>query len=135
VRQAISWYRADRTATWYAVDGERRDVRSLEPDWGAIHEMELLLRRAERQWPAFFAELGVRPHEVVYEELVSDYERVVRETFAYLELPAAEALTVAPPRLRRQRDEVTEVWLRAYLSERRRRWPPDDASHGPGLDG
>jgi LPS sulfotransferase NodH len=133
VRQAISWYRAARTATWYAVDGERGDRHEVEPDWAAIHEMEILLRQAERQWPAFFAELGVQPHEVVYEDLVSDYERVVRETFAYLELPEAEALTVAPPRLRRQRDDVTEVWLRAYLSERRRRWPPDDALYGAGL--
>lgn len=135
VRQAISWYRAARTATWYHVGDEPRRDREIEPDWPAIHEMELLLRAADRQWPAFFSELGVRPHEVVYEDLVSDYEQVVRDTFAFLELPGASMLAVAAPRLRRQRDEVTEVWLRAYLEERRRLWPPADALHGAGLIG
>jgi trehalose 2-sulfotransferase len=135
VRQALSWYRADRTATWYHVRDEPRRHYEIEPDWSAIHEMELLLRAADRQWRAFFSELGVHPHEVIYEDLVTDYQNVVRGTFAFLELPGASTLAVTAPRLRQQRDELTEIWLRAYLEERRRLWPPADELYGAGLAG
>jgi LPS sulfotransferase NodH len=130
VRQAISLFRASRTAEWYHVDGEAsRQPRPLEPDWGQIHTLELMLRNHEQAWRDWFADQAIDPLEIVYEDLVSDYEQCVRATLEYLDLAA----DVPPPRLRRQRDDTTEAWVHEYLRVRRASWPPNDEAYGLGL--
>jgi LPS sulfotransferase NodH len=61
-----------------------------------------------------FATVGLKPFEVVYEDFVESYESTVLTVLRYLELPVAAGQQVAPPRLQKQADLVTEEWVRRY---------------------
>jgi LPS sulfotransferase NodH len=126
VRQAISWYRAARTTAWYDVIGE--DLRRTDPapDWGRIRLLERTLREQEQRWEAFFDDLGADVLRLVYEDVVDAYEQAVRAVVAHVGVPWPPGLVLSAPRLRRQRDGLTEEWLQQYLVERRR-WLLDEA--------
>jgi trehalose 2-sulfotransferase len=121
VRQAVSWYRAARTTSWYDVVGEHRRCPDPEPDWARIGLLEQVLREHEQRWHVFFDALGADVLHLVYEDLVEDYEPSVRAVLAHAGIPWPAGLVLPPPRLRRQRDAVTEEWVQQYLVERRRR--------------
>ena len=127
VRQAVSWYRAGRTTAWYHVVGEDLRRPDPEPDWARIRLLEQSLRDQERRWTVFFDDLGADVLHLVYEDLVEDYEPTVRAVVAHVGVPWPSGLVLPPPRLRRQRDGLTEEWVQQYLVERRR-WLLDEAS-------
>jgi LPS sulfotransferase NodH len=58
--------------------------------------------------------MGVEPFEIAYEDLAANYESTVLSVLRYLDLPVAASLKVAPPRLQKQADDVTEEWVRRY---------------------
>ena len=135
VRHAISWFRAFHTANWFKVKNEDALLRpDPRPDWREIHAMEKSLLEGEQHWRSFFAGAEEAPHEVVYEDLVRDYEPTVQALLGFVAVPNADKLAIAAPRLVRQRDELTEEWVRAYLRVRRVQWPPEDQLYGRLLD-
>lgn len=131
VRQAISWWRASQTSSWYHVVGETPapDVGAV-PNWAEIGALEGLLRDGDRRWRAFFCDSGVQPLELTYEDLVADYEGVVSSVLAFLGQWDPDAGPIGAPRLLRQRDDRTETWAREYVEMRRVLWPPEDADYG-----
>ena len=72
------------------------------------------LTEFESNWRRYFKRIGVEPFEVAYEDLVENHESTVHAILRYLDLPISEARSVAPPRLRKQADEVTEEWVQRY---------------------
>jgi LPS sulfotransferase NodH len=118
VRQAISWWRALRSSSWYQVAGEPRTAETTAtPDWRDVFALEQQLRDGERRWRAFLDELDAPVLHVFYEDLVDDYGGVVSSVLEFLGVTVDEPL--APPRLLRQRDELTEDWTLAYVEARR----------------
>jgi LPS sulfotransferase NodH len=135
VRQAISWFRAFHTAKWFKVRGDEAGrCPDPLPDWCEIHAMEKTLLDAELAWQSFFAGAREAPLEVLYEDLVYDYESTIRTVLRCLAVPDADQLAIGAPRLVKQGDELTEEWVRAYLEVRRARWPPPDQLYGQLVD-
>lgn len=118
VRQAISWWRALRSSTWYRVAGEPLAAEpNPTPDWRDVFALEQQLREGERCWQAFFDGLNAPVLHVFYEDLVEDYDGVVSSVLDFLGVTVDEPL--APPRLQRQRDALTDEWTLAYVEARR----------------
>jgi LPS sulfotransferase NodH len=119
-RQAISWHRAITGNQWYAT-GEagaapaRFDPARFDPgrfDPGRIEALRRRLERLERRWTDYFAEIGVEPAIIRYEELAADYPATIRRCLADLGL-WSPGVVVAAPRLTRQADRTTERWVGA----------------------
>ena len=56
---------------------------------------------------------------MAYEDFAESYESTVHAILRYLDLPDSEGCKVAPPRLRKQADLVTEEWVRRYRELKR----------------
>lgn len=137
-RQAISYYRALLSGVWWALDDDEGGARAkggrrpggsprVRPDYLQIKWLEDLVVRYEEQWDEFFSSSGITPHEVVYEDLVENTERVVLGVLEYLGIELPDGFTVPASRVRRLADRSTERQLRAYLSLRDQLPPiPDD---------
>ncbi len=118
LRQAISWCRALDSNAWWHVDGADDDAPDTwDPDFDKIDVLQGLLHDHEQAWRRFFAEAGVAPVEVVYEDLVADYDTTVRRVLDALGI-ALPATAIAPASLRRQADALSETWLRKHLQRR-----------------
>jgi LPS sulfotransferase NodH len=122
-RQAISYYRAAGTNTWFVVDGDEPEDEYPVPDAAdvdlkSIRWFEDYVKDHHDQWRAYFAESGIEPLEVVYEDFSDDYEATVRRVMSWLgeELPADE--TVQAPGIVKQADRWTEEVLERYLPVR-----------------
>jgi trehalose 2-sulfotransferase len=119
-RQAVSWARAAHDGVWVVSDDEpAAPVAAAAYDFELISNLEALIIEGENGWRSLFTELGVVPHEVVYEDFVTEagYERTLRGIAAHLGLDDAE-LQIPPPRTLRQSDRVNESWLARYRDER-----------------
>jgi LPS sulfotransferase NodH len=108
--QAVSWARAEQTGYWQ--DG---DVPSAQPRFesGQVAGLVRTIREHNAAWSSWFAQQGVEPHSVTYEELIEDPARAVQGILDHLgiELPADWR---PAPRQRRQADEVNADWVRRY---------------------
>jgi LPS sulfotransferase NodH len=113
VRQAVSLWRAIQTSQWRAGD---RDACVGEPVFhaGAIAHLKQRLEEHERGWAAWFAERGLSPLEVTYEELSADPAATVRRVLDHLGLP--EVPIPAPP-LDRQSDDLSRQWAERFREE------------------
>lgn len=112
--QAVSWVRALQTWTWVAHRrGYGPSIYSSRQIRGRLAEIE----RQEAGWDAFFADRGVEPLQLTYEELVADVPGVVRRILGYLGVPGALSARVAAPDLTRQADEVNARWIERYRAE------------------
>jgi trehalose 2-sulfotransferase len=112
VEQAVSLWRAVQTRTWRA--GEDSSDHSPVYDFEGI---DLLLRRLEseeRAWSEWFADVGVQPIHVTYEQLDTSPSETVTLVLGELGLPAHG---VDVPRLSRQRDELSSIWIDRYRQE------------------
>ena len=113
--QAISLWRAIQTSQWRAEDpGEEH-----EPVFhaGAIAHLKERLDRHERNWREWFAERGVEPLELGYEELCTDPSAAVRRVLQLAGLPCGPEVAIPEPPLRRQADDRSREWATRYLME------------------
>ncbi len=116
VRQAVSWARAGQTGVYACHKGES-PVPKQEPrfDFAFIDQLYHLILKGEAGWQHFFAECGVQPFRVQYEELVQAYESTALRILAYLGISCREALVFGERQLQRQADELNEAWVEQYL--------------------
>lgn len=117
-RQAVSYWIAEHTRQWSVHGGEEPPSACL-PDYDAV-AIDAVRRRIDHQeacWARFFAENGIAPVTVVYEELAADYAGTIARVARALDVDLRPA-DVPPPRLRRQSDDASERLLRRYLAER-----------------
>lgn len=114
--QAISLYRASATLQWTSQDN------AIAPAAYSADDIQACLGQigtADARWRAWFARCGLRPLELVYEDLenargdqaaVDQIAQLVRVPGARIDFDLVD--------LERQRDETTEVWRRRFLAER-----------------
>jgi len=123
VRLAVSWWRAIQSGEWHVRTGESREPVDLSNAYSfdAIHHLydECSMREAGIQ--EFFAEGGITPATVVYEDFIQDYEGTVRALLDDLELDSRTA-TIAPPALTPLADDVSEAWVRRFREECQSGW-------------
>ena len=112
--QAISLWRAVQTAQWRAEDREHH--RDPVFHAGAIAALKQRLEAHERGWSEWFAERGVEPLEVAYEELADDPHATVCRVLTFLGLETDGVEIPAPP-TSRQADARSQEWLERFQEE------------------
>jgi LPS sulfotransferase NodH len=123
IRQAVSFYRAIETNIWWKVRAEApASWDALPPappfNYEQIDHWVTRLADFESSWRRHFELAGVTPFEVAYEDLLGAYESTVLSILRYLELPITNGLPVAPPRLEKQADEISQEWVDRYREMR-----------------
>jgi trehalose 2-sulfotransferase len=113
-RQAVSLWKALQTQQWRKDSDEDVGGRGLRFSFAAVDHLKLRIDEHNAAWLAFFQSCGVEPMEVVYEELVEDYEGTVLWLLEGIGVPIPENFSVVAPKMRRQADDLSEEWVRLY---------------------
>jgi trehalose 2-sulfotransferase len=124
VRQAISLVRARQSSQWTSMSTQ--EGRSSAADYN-FHIVDIALRgivQEECAWEEYFTQAGITPFTVVYEDLVRNYEATVRRLLDHLEIELPASYVFPTPRLDKQSDAVSEVWVEHYHRDASssRRW-------------
>ena len=120
VRQAVSWARAAQDGVWLVMDDA--EAAAARPAATYQHELianlQRLIEEGEQQWLDLYAELGVVPHVICYEDLVDEdtFEATVRGALRHLGVDA-DVSEIPKKRVRKQADEVNEEWARRYVEQ------------------
>ena len=120
VRQAISYYRAVQTNVWWKIDGlaghPKVPANPPQPvyDPTAIELHERMLEEKDRNWQRYFKECGQEPLTLYYEDLAGHYEQNVIRALEYLGLHYTKDINIAPARLKKQANAVSEEWVERY---------------------
>jgi trehalose 2-sulfotransferase len=106
--QAISLWRALQTAQWRAED---RDAE-VEPVFhaGAIIHLKHRLEVHAGAWRGWFAERGIEPLEIVYEDFAADPAPTICAVLDHVGVPS-EGVSVPDPPMRRQADARSQEWV------------------------
>jgi trehalose 2-sulfotransferase len=118
IRQAISYYRASQTGTWWNIPGVNSDQpqpHTPEFDFAQIQYLEDLLLSHEAKWQKYFEENDIEPLVLVYEEFADDHVSAVKEVLSHIGVAPPRRLQIRP-RLLRQADDLTEEWVERYTS-------------------
>lgn len=123
IRLAVSWWRAIQTGEWHLPTDEARKPADLSDAYSfdAINHLynECSMREAGIQ--EFFAEGGITPLNIFYEDFVQNYAQTIRKILDYLDLDSRSA-AIAPPPLTKLADVVSEVWVQRFREERQKDW-------------
>ena len=116
--QAVSWHRAEQTNVWQETDREEAKQPEREPrfDFDAIRDLVQTIDGHNSAWRAWFAAVGIQPHEARYEDLDADPVGVTRELLDFLGLKLPPGRQIRP-RNRRLADELNARWLDRYGAE------------------
>lgn len=113
VAQAVSWARAEQTHFWHP--GEEVAPGGHEPrfDRDLIARLVDTIDAHEAAWQAWFADQGVTPYRIAYEDLAADPVGVTQAVldFLGLVLPADRAITVHD---RQQADDLNADWIAEF---------------------
>jgi LPS sulfotransferase NodH len=112
LRQAISLWRALQTWTWRHEPG----AEPAEPAFhrGAIVHLARSLDADDEAWERFFAEAGVVPIRVQYEDLVTRPQAAIAGVLDTLDLPVPAGVGERTG-LARQADDLSEEWAARCL--------------------
>ena len=80
-----------------------------------IREFILQTASHETAWLEFFSKHEIQPYIVVYEDLVTAYETIVKEIIDCLGIPHSEDIVFGERHLKKQADMLTEEWVQRYL--------------------
>ncbi len=115
LRQAVSQIVAQQTGLWRSIPELGADLGEQEAtyDRERIGYLMGLADFVNTHWTRFFAAVGAIPYKITYEDLSRDYFGTVAGLFQHLGRSGA----VAPARLRRQSDGITESFVLRFLRE------------------
>ena len=121
VSQAISMEISKQTGV-YLILKDRKEKKGATPGSGQplsfkplnIYRYKQGVAGRNRSWQSFFQQNHLPFFEVVYEDLVKDFERIIRQTveFCGVDLPQAD-MEIARA-TKKQGNQVNERWLRYY---------------------
>lgn len=119
LRQAISYVRLVQTGV-FVVTNDWQPESAGEPvyDFEMINAVIARIEDGERGWAEFYNELGLKPYEIVYEDLLTTegMNRTLRGVVRHLGI---EPNFDTPPAQRSivQADALTEEWVARYLAD------------------
>lgn len=119
-RQAVSYWLAERTRQWSVHHGEEPPPAPLpDYDFAGIDEIRRKIEHGDACWARYFADSGIHPLRVTYEELADAYADVVARVAGELGVALGPG-DVAAPRLRRQANGYSKQILDRYRDDRSR---------------
>ena len=74
------------------------------------------IRRDERFWELYFAHHSISPLRIVYEDFVDSVEPTVVRVMDHVGIERPAGFQLKPPTIERQADELSEQWVRRFLS-------------------
>jgi len=123
IRLAVSWWKAIQSGEWHVPENESCKPVDLSDKYSfdAINHLynECSMREAGIQ--EFFAEGGITPLNIFYEDFIQNYEGTVRTILDHLELDSKSA-TIAAPALTKLADAASEEWAQRFREERQNGW-------------
>ena len=114
IRQAVSLWKALQTQQWRKDSDEDIEGQGLRFSFAAVDHLKLRIDEHNAAWQEFFDVCGVEHMEVLYEDLVEDYEGTVLWLLDGIGVSIPEDFAVVRPKMRRQADELSEEWVRLY---------------------
>jgi LPS sulfotransferase NodH len=108
--QAVSWARAEQTTYWHGGD-----VTTSEPHFGLaqIGDLTETIDEHNTAWRDWFSASGVEPHQVIYEEMITDKVGVAGGVLSFLGLDPSAGRPIASGH-QRQADELNADWIARY---------------------
>jgi len=120
VARAIAHYRTLHSIGHQPASTESQPLAQSAPDFdlAQIHQLYCVGLFLEESWQWFFRQQSITPHCVIYEDLVAEYERMVRRVLEFLDIEYAGKNVVAPILLP-EADALSAEWELRYhkLSE------------------
>ena len=119
VAQAVSMAKAYQTSTWTSL--QTRAVSSP-----TTYNRELIercvedLAHQEQEWDQWFADHGVRPFKLAYEDLAADRAGTIQAIVALLGAEGDERKAIEIPPLERQSDGTNAEWIARFEAESKR---------------
>ena len=124
LRLAASWWRAITSGTWHRRAGDQPVVEDMmdKYDAAAINKLmqEAVAREAGLQ--ELFAEAGVVPLTVAYEDCVQNPTGCLNQVLAYLDLPKQDAVP-SNINLKQSTDDLSEEWVQRFRNDLQKDWP------------
>ena len=113
VRQAVSFARAIQTDQW----ASEHPAGGADPVFDAAQIGELIawIRSEETLWEEFFRREG-SPVRLLYEDLVESIDETLAQVLRFLDVDVPAGFQPPHPTLEKQADDLTERWVRSYLS-------------------
>ena len=111
LRQAISFVRAAQSESW---NSNMQVVR--EPIYDAAAIISALNRIAEEnaEWDNYFAEEGIVPLHITYEQLTQNMDSTVRKVMAFIDSPVD---VVPAPQTKKQSESTSRQWAERFVTE------------------
>jgi len=121
--QAISWFRAIYTDTWWDTREPSRPSPVLPEKLNKTHivtitRLETTLKEHNVLWRQALDDSEHPVINVNYADLCDHYPATARRLMRELGLSSDDA-PLSPQRLRRQADNVSQAWLKCYLRSRK----------------
>jgi trehalose 2-sulfotransferase len=118
-RHAVSYARASETKVWWDIasgteNGRMLLTRTPRLDESKLDRMLRIIKDHNRAWRKYFAACGVTPLRVYYEDLAKDPTTEVRRILDFLNIPFSPDLHIPTSRLRKQSDDLSELWVKRY---------------------
>jgi trehalose 2-sulfotransferase len=110
VAQAVSWSRAAQTGYYHHWDSPAAKP-GFDPE-----QIDALVHEASanvQSWRGWFAEVGVEPLAIRFEDLVADKETTVRRVLSFLDLDLPDGVEIAERTVVASDDE-SRVWAEKY---------------------
>jgi LPS sulfotransferase NodH len=113
IRQAVSWYKAMQSSVWL-MDKAGTPQKPLTFNFELINNLYYRLIASEAAWDKYFAECGVTPFHVVYEDFTDHYRETVVAILKYLKIPVPDDIGIGKRRMVKMSDAQSEEWVKRY---------------------
>lgn len=115
VAQAVSWARSLQTHFWHPGEALAPGGQDPRYDEQLIGELVARIGTLEAGWATWFADQGIVPCEVTYEELAADPPGTASTILSWLGLQVPHGHQLVTTH-QRQADHVNADWIHAYRS-------------------
>jgi len=115
VRQAISFWRARQSGRWHVFDGSEEP--RLNYDYDEIRECYREMVTHDVAWEDFFAEAGIVPHVIEYENFSTNLVVQLRKVLRFLDVAPVGRKLSTEVQLKKQRDDFTEEVRERFMAD------------------
>jgi len=114
--QAVSFSIAARTRRFSRTAGTEETVDPGAFDAILVNASLGHVSAEDTGWAVYFAESGITPYEVYYEDLLADTDRVCAGVCAHIGLADPPRFLLDQAGTARQESEINDAWRRAFLA-------------------